>query len=254
MAFTMAGWYSSIDGGGALHNIAAIPDEHITVFGNDIRVPRNMTQLIGVTALSAASISFSDAVLKSPTLRQVFNPHIGILIDGVVFGNPPELLLHPLNPTPLTADENLTLEIESDSAAAAAEYGLVWFSDGALTQITSNIYTMRATGSASLVAGLWVNTPLVFSEQLPAGRYAIVGMRAEGANLVAARIVFQQSFWRPGVPAVNALKNRDAKWFRKGRIGTWGEFDQTSPPTIDCLGVTDTTQNFYLDLVPLGGA
>jgi hypothetical protein len=245
----MAGWYESIDGAGALHNIAAIPDQHITVFGDDIRVPRGMAQLIGRAVLSAADTALTDAILKSPTLRRIFNLNVGILVNAAVFGNPPESLLHPLSPIPLTADENLSLEINSDSAAAAVEYGLVWFSDGAIQPINGQFYTMRATGAAALSAGAWVNTAMTFSQDLPAGVYKIVGMRAEGTNLVAARLVFQGYSWRPGVPAVNALGDRDAKWFRMGRLGDWGEFDQTSPPTVDCLGVTDTSQVFYLDLL-----
>lgn len=251
--FTLAGWFEDIDGAAALHNIAAIPDEHITVFGDEIRVPRGMANLIGRAVLSGADTALTDAILKSPTLRRVFNIHVGILINAIVFGNPPEALLHPLNPLRLTEDENLTLEINSDASAAKNEYGLVWFSDGAIAPITNEMHTMKAAGAATLVAGKWVNTAIVFTEQLPAGKYIIAGMRAQGTNLVAARLVFQQSFWRPGVPAVNVLGDRDAKWFRYGGLGSFGEFDQTSPPTVDCLGITDSVQIFHFDLISLGG-
>ena len=87
---------------------------------------------------------------------------------------------------------------------------------------------------------------------LPAGQYQVVGMRVQGTNLVAARLVFQGFPWRPGAPAVNVLGDEDNKYFRMGRMGIWGEFDQTSPPTMDCLGVTDTTQVVYLDLIKVG--
>ena len=252
MAYTTVGFYESIDGAGAFHNIAAIQDDHVTVFGDNVRVPRNMDRLIGACVLSGADTSFLDARLLSPTLRRVFNPHLGILVNALVFGNPPEAMMHPLSPIPLTPDENITLQLLSDATAAKLEYGLVWFGDGPQQPVNGEIRTMKADASITLAAGTWVNGPLVFTEELPAGRYSVVGLRAQGTNLIAARLNFVGGFWRPGAPAVNALGDRDAKWFRNGRMGILGEFDQTSPPTIECLGVTDSTQEIWLDLIYLG--
>lgn len=250
--WTLVAWYESIDGAAVLHNITGVPDPHVTVFNDDIRVPKGMDKIIGRSVLSGADTALTDAILESPTLRRVFNPHVGVLVNALVFGNPPESLMHPLSPLPVTPDENLSVVINSDATTAIGEYCLVWFSDGPVLPIQGEIYTMRATAAITLAAGTWVNGPLTFSKDLPAGQYKIVGMRAQGTNLVAARLVFQGYSWRPGVPAVNVLGDRDAKWFRMGRLGDWGEFDQTSPPTLDCLGVTDTSQIIHLDLIKVG--
>jgi hypothetical protein len=32
-------------------------------------------------------------------------------------------------------------------------------------------------------------------------------------------------------------------------MGVFGEFPHTNPPTLDCLGVTDTSQVILLDLI-----
>src|SRR5207247_1836789 len=97
------------------------------------------------------------------------------------------------------------------------------------------IYTIRATAAVALAASTWVNGALTFSQALPYGTYQVVGMRARGANLAAARLVFVGQPFRPGVAGVNALGNVDPFHFRYGNMGVFGQFDSTVPPTVDCL-------------------
>lgn len=250
MSFTLVGFYEDQDGGGALHELAGIPDQHITVQGDDVRVPDVMINLMGKAALSEAT-TLTSAKILAPSLKRVFDPHVSVLVNALVFGNPPESMLHPESPTPLVKDESLNFQINSDAAAATDEYGLIWLSAGAISPVKGQIYTMRATAEASLAHGKWNYSELTFDSKLPAGTYAIVGMRAQGTNLIAARLVFKGGKWRPGCPAVNSLGDRDGKFFRNGNLGVWGEFDQTTPPAIECLGVTDTSQIIFLDLIKM---
>jgi len=39
---------------------------------------------------------------------------------------------------------------------------------------------------------------------------------------------------------------------RQGQMGVWGEFDSRTTPQIEILGVTDSAQVVYLDLIYLG--
>jgi hypothetical protein len=250
MGFTVVGFYEDQDGGGALHEVAAMTDDHVTASGDDLRVPDTMINIIGKAALSEAT-TLTSAKILAPSLKRVFDPHIGVLVNAIVFGNPPESMMHPMSPTPLTKDESVNVQINSDAAAATDEYAFLWLSDGPLQPVRGKIYTMRATSAITLVHGKWTFGELTFDSKLPAGRYAIVGMRAQGTNLIAARLNIKGSFWRPGCPAVNALGDRDSSWFRNGNLGVWGEFDQTTPPGVECVGVTDTSQVIFLDLIPL---
>ena len=47
----------------------------------------------------------------------------------------------------------------------------------------------------------------------------------------------------------NAEDNNDPWEFRLGNLGVWGEFKNTTPPSVDVLGVTDTAQVVILDLI-----
>lgn len=247
----LSAWYESIDPAGALVPITAVNDQAVFAQGDDIRVPPALPNIIGQAVLGADA-SLARGQIQSPSLRSFANVDVEPVVAAAVFGSPPEALFHPMSPIPVTADEAVNVYVESDPAAAAVHYGLVWFGDGPQNPIPGNIYTVRATAGVTLSAGVWVNGALTFASSLPQGRYQVVGMRARGANLVAARLVFVGGTWRPGVPAVNAIADEDVAFFRYGRSGTYGEFHTNTPPSVDCLGVTDTAQIFMMDLLRVG--
>lgn len=244
-------YYEAQDGGGALHNVAAIADQSLTVSGDDVRIPASMPYVIGKAVLSGADSALTSARLNTPSLRTFAYPEIEPLVNALVFGSPPEGILHPNSPIPLVGDESMRLEINSDADSALGEYGLVWLADGPQSEVSGDIHPVSATAAASLAAGTWVNSALTFSQTLPVGTYQVVGMRARGTNLVAARLVFLDQQSRPGVPAVNAIGDQDHDLTRYGKMGIFGTFNHTNPPTVDCLGVTDSSQTIILDLMKI---
>ena len=246
--FHLAAYYASAITTGGLTKIAAVADQALRTDGNDLVVPAGVSNLVGEAALSAATTVVQGQV-SSPSLRQLANQDVLPIVAGVVFGSNPAVQAHFNLPRALKANESLNFAVDDTDAAAAAKYGLVWLADGALPQVTGNVFSVRATGAATLAAGSWVNTALTFDSTLPAGTYNVVGMRAVGTNLVAARLSFVGGAFRPGVPAVNAAGDREFRYARYGAMGSFGIFDVNQPPTMDCLGVTDTTQVVELDLI-----
>lgn len=244
----LAAYYESVDPAGALTKISAVADQAIRTDGNDVVVPSDLANLVFEAALSAAT-GPSYAQVQSPSLRQLANQDVQPIISGVVFGGNPPVQPHFNSPRALKGNESVNFTVSATGGAAAANYGLIILSNGAVTPQTGNMFTVRASATAALSAGVWVNSGLTFDETLPAGTYNVVGMRAEGTNLVAARLVFVGSGYRPGVPAVNTAAQRDFRDGRYGMMGSFGVFDVNQPPTVDCLGVTDTAQTIVLDLI-----
>lgn len=244
----LAAYGQSVDLAGALTAINAVQDQALTTSGPDIRVPNPLPNLVGQAAL-VGNTTPSRAQLVSPSLRAMVNMDIEPIVGGVVFGSPPESILHGDSPIPLVGNESLNCYLQATGGAATQNYGLVWLSDGPIQAVKGNIYSVRATSAVALAADTWVNGNLTFAQTLPNGTYQIVGMRARGTNLVAARLVFVGAPWRPGVPAVNALGDLDPLGFRYGYAGVFGQFDSTQPPTVDCLGVTDSAQTYVFDLI-----
>ena len=249
--FTIGAYYQSVDPANVLVQINAVQDQHLVTQGKDLRVPRKLSSLVGQIALTGAA-ALVQAQLASPSLRSVALLDIEPVVAASVFGSPPEAMFHPSSPIPLEEDESLNLSIQSDPAAAADHYGLVWLSDGEIKPVNGKIYTIRGTAAIQLAAGQWVNGNLSLSQSLPVGKYQVVGMRARGTNLVAARLVFVGYQWRPGVPAVNLISDLDPYSMRYGGFGVFGEFDSINPPSVDCLGITDAAQVFELDIIKVG--
>lgn len=246
--FHLAAFYQSLALTGILTAIDAVPDQAIRVNGTDIVVPANIPYLLAEAALSG-STAFTGAQVESPSLRQLANQDIAPIVAAVVFGANPAVQHHFQNPRGLKGNESINLSVNATDATAADNYGLIWLADGALTPVKGNMFSVQATAAATNVAGTWVNSDLTFDSTLPAGTYNIVGMRAVGTGLIAARLVLVGAGYRPGVPAVNAVGDQDFPPSRYGAMGTFGSFDVNQPPTVDCLGSTGTAQTIILDLI-----
>lgn len=244
----LAAWYESIDPANALVAINAVRDDTLLTNDTDVRVPRDLTNIIAAAALGNDA-SLARAQLQSPSLRSLANIDLEPLIAALVFGSPPEGIWHPANPIVVVPDEALNLAFQSDPAAAAVHQGFVVMSDGPAQPVNGDMFTVRATSAIALVAGSWVSGELAFGTTLPAGRYQVVGMRARGTNLVAARLIFRGASFRPGVFAVNAVGDEDHMVQRFGRLGVFGEFESTTPPAVEAFGVTDAAQTYLLDLI-----
>ena len=146
----------------------------------------------------------------------------------------------------------MTCEILSNPAAAQRQWLVLWLADGPPAPATGRVFTVRATGATTLVLDQWTLVPLTLIENLPRGRYALVGMRARSAGAVAARVVGIGWRWRPGVLGCDAQGDLDHPMFRMGGLGVFGEFEDTDLPQIEFLStVADTAEDVYLDLIQL---
>lgn len=249
--FHLSAFGESIAPNSSLINAAAISDDTVFTSGDDLRVPADLPFLIGEAALVDAS-GHVEAQLQSPSLRRIANHNIAPVDNGLLWGDPLAQNMHPESPTPLQGDEAVNFLVDNTEAVAALHYCLVWFGDGPQNPVTGPIYTIRATGSLTAIADEWVNGSLTFGIDLPVGQYNIVGMRAEIAGGVAARLNFVGGAWRPGVPAVVNEDDNTSPIFRMGRLGVFGQFHTNTPPTIDVLAAAGAvTPVIYLDIMPV---
>lgn len=251
MAFTLVGYTQSVDTSGALTTIAALADPHIRVSGNDITVPDALPNAAGVYAIGP---SITRAALVSPSIRRRYPFEIFPCEQNTTPGNLFDY--HPFS-TPLTLDNDESLNAQFAESGAGASRGtvLVWLSDGAIQPATSSeIFTIRATGTTTLTANAWTNCALTFNDTLPAGEYQVVGMSAASTGAFAARLVFSQYAWRPGVIASSDANKFGSLQFRYGNLGVFGTFSHNTPPSVDFLSNSaDTAQTVYLDLVMTSG-
>ncbi len=153
----------------------------------------------------------------------------------------------------MRSGENMTVEFNSNTTAAAFQWVLAAFMD-ALTPVPAGpIRTLRFTNTDTLTARVWTNANMVAVEQLPAGEYAVIGMRAVSATLIAARLVPRGAGWRPGCIAGDVDGYEDNPIFRMGGLGEWMRFRHDEIPSVDFLAdAADSDQDVFLDVVKVG--
>lgn len=256
MAFHLAAFWESIDQAGAPANLAAAAGEQVLfTTGDEIRIPDDTNQIVAVAAMVAVGANLAQLI--APSLRDIANIDIvplNSLTDGNVEPATPAIVHdYRLSPIQLETGESLTAQSDANPTAAADQSVLVWLADGPIAPaVGQSIYSVRCTGAITATPGAWSNGNLTFTQTLGVGNYAVVGFRAQGATLIAARLVFRGSGVRPGVIGTDIESDDTNSLFRRGHFGVFGEFHSTVPPTVDILANdADAAQEFVLDLVKL---
>lgn len=247
--FTLVGYSQSQIGNPGLLGVNALADPHIRVVAKDIIVPAP-NKLIGVYGIGTTLVA---AQLQSPTLRRVLNYDVRPVEGATVPPNVARYIDLSKAQLSLSTDEAIDAFVTDTAAGAEQDTVLIWLGDGTFSVPAGDIFSVKATGATTLVAYAWTNGSLTFTQTLPAGRYAVVGMRAESTGLIAARLVFVGYQWRPGCIGFATSILQDVLPFRQGDLGTWGEFQHNTPPTVDFLSSSaDTAETIILDLVKVG--
>jgi len=253
--FHIVGYSQSVLTGGTLQPINALSDPTVAVDGKYIGVPSRFPNLLFVAGLCTGN-EINRAQVQSPSLREFIYPEVSPLALGATFGNLVSFPVWNTEPIPLAAHEDLEFYSDGggDGTTAQQVMGVVAFCDGKQPTAGGEIFTVSAKSNLTLNAGYWANTPITFDQILPVGKYQIVGMRAEGAGLVAARLVFigDSAVSRPGCLGVASANAQEHPIFRMGNLGVWGTFDSQTPPSVDLVGATGTSQTYYFDLIRIG--
>ena len=248
--------------------VAGLEDPHVTVKGDKIFVPADTPGLVAflgwggsITATETAVIS--NMRLEAPSLK----PDLDIAAFQVPGAAEADAEV-PASPTPLNvyAGRNMALvpgeavqlmTRESVAGDDRQSTGLLFLGDGDYglgAYANLRMQTLRFDASISCTAFTWTNGAITFEQALPAGKYAIVGMRVISATGIAGRLVFPSGPGaRPGCVAYDSLEDIENQLFRSGNLGVWGIFDHASPPTLDMFCVsTDSSQEGFLDVIQIG--
>lgn len=249
--FTTVAYYASQDEAGAYATIAPVSDQHVRVSGNSIYVPDKLNKLVG--AYVAGGNTATAAYIDTPSLRRLALLDITPIQQGTTPSGNESVFLFPYNPVGLTTNEGMKLYLKADPAAAEKHTAVVFLADAALVPVGGEITTFQASATITASAGAWTYGEITFRQDLPVGKYAVVGASVYGANLVAFRFVPVGAVGRPGGIAVTNLGSQPHRYQRQGKLGTWFTFDSTTPPGLEILAIdTCTAQTIFLDMVKVG--
>ena len=247
--FHIGAFVQSIDPGGVFTAITAVREEMFFTNGADYRIPSLLPFIAGY-GCAVNDASFVRGQFQAPSLRVLANLDVEPVPQAPDFGNALQhFTLFGEAPVELVPDEALNFSVDSNPAAAVIHAAPFLLSDGPLQPVTGKAFTVRCTATVQQVVAGWVNGNLTFGQVLPAGNYQVIGARFRSADAIAMRLVFPAQVARPGLPAANAFTDQDNYFFRFGRLGVWGEFPNTIPPTLDVLGGVAAAQVVFLDLL-----
>lgn len=231
----------------ALTALTPIPDGTLRVSGNDFFVPPKMNNICWAAGMINSAAATLRGQIQSPSLRATLNIDVAPLANGLVFGSLPPMVRAWQTPFPLI--ENEPLDWFTQNGGAVMNRGFVELCDGPIKPVGGKVYTVRATLGITLATATWANGALTLAQTLPAGTYQLVGCRVWSANSCAFRIFFVGSPYRPGGVCGNAEANIEWADFRYGNLGVWDQFNNIVPPSFDVMGITDTAEVVYMDLI-----
>lgn len=208
----------------------------------------------GILYAYVGAATLNRARFVTPNFRQVTTPWIRPQGTAIVPLDEPNIADYRDNPLRLKALEEFALEAMQTTGGAAVIVGVAGLSKtGIQPAPQGNIFTMRGTGTTTAVAGAWTLATITWQDTLPAGLYACVGLEAVSVTGIAARLVFEEQWDRPGTVCQSLVSGNGHEMFRKGGLGVWGRFNANRMPNIEFLcNAADTAQEVFLDFIRIG--
>src|ERR1035437_8031023 len=158
MARHLAGYYSSVNLA-ALTPLNTHADTQLFSTGTNLRVDPSVNMLAMASCIYYGT-SVTQTQLGSPSLRQLAPLDVSAQqIIPPLYSPISKLDLYD-NPLKLAPNESLTFSVNGGAGGAVGGYGFVEFVDAPIKPVTGNIFTVQATGAATLMAGKFVNTAL----------------------------------------------------------------------------------------------
>ncbi len=261
-------YYESRAGTTTLTAVAGLGgDSAHTVNGDNIVVPSDFTEIILATAnLSNVTDLIVNAQFQSPNMKQYMGMYadiqnLQVTVAGSAFpiGVAAGQILNPLpiesfltQPLKLAASENLQFHVQSTAATAANLItGVAMLGDGVYTlpkEVRGQpIFHNLHTTATAAVAHTWTNQVLAASQAWPAGKYALIGLRAVTPTGHVARLRNLRGTSGapgafvaiPGTAGAGSLsKDPEVEGkpiFRNGNLGIWGYFSHNDLPQIEIL-------------------
>lgn len=227
--------------------ITASADSQLTIQNNHVLPQRD----VDLVFWGGASTTASRQRLQTPELTKVTSPFLRDLSVAANFGIPQRLA--DLRDTPIRLKGLEEIQVFHTHTAAGAEvnYAMLGLMMDFIPSPPGPVYTIRGTAAGTLVANAWTNCgTITWQNNLPTGRYAIIGGTFFSATAIAGRLALENLVWRPGALGIVGLGNPTDRMFRYGGLGVWGYFNNYAMPQAEFFAsAADTAEEITLDIV-----
>lgn len=225
--------------------------DDIFVIQNNHFLPQQ--DMVGLWA-TAFGTNITRARLITPSMRQVTPPEIRPLIPALIGGSRNKVARWLRNPPVFRAVEEIELATTNSAGVAQQITGLLSLAPSMPAPVPGGpLFVMRGTGTTTVSANKWTTCPITWSDILPNGTYAVIGLSGFSANGQALRLIFIGQNWRPGALAQTVAGDIEDEIFINGSFGELGRFNTTTLPNVQFLcNAADTAQTVFLYLVKVG--
>lgn len=249
--FHIVAYRGSVGAGLSDVQIAAVQDGILTITNNNFLLP----QRARIAWCFGFGTNMSRLRLNTPALRYVGLPSLIPINIGTTVPSPANIVDLTEKPTWVDYIDQVGIDASQTDALAQTMNAIVALAFSRKEPSPGQVYRVRATGTITASAGTWVNGTITMDQNLPQGRYEVVGMDCVGTNLIAARLVFPGAPFRPGVICRDAVGSVLPGLFATNVMGSFGFFDFPNLPTLDIYSNgANTSQQVFLDLVRVGTA
>ena len=232
----------------SLSNLTPVADGILRKESNDFISNHNFD--IVAAMLGGASMDYG--YIDSPSLRCVANPYLFPFNENATIPTDPNFVDWSSQPVRIPPRQPFGVKAFQDSAGASDSYCILHGQRGFRPTPSGPRTTLRGTGTTTVSANGWSQVEITWSEQLPAGRYAVIGMSYLSATALVARIISDDCIERPGCFGQVDETSRGPQLFRNGNLGEWCQFENDILPEIEAYcDAADTSQEVYLDLVQI---
>jgi len=193
--------------------------------------------------------------------QQIYPPNTSVTV-------PTNPQVHDLrdNPKAFPQNEEVAVEAVNSGAGGVRANVFLWVATPDWSKaLTPGLYrqTVRFTAAAAGTANIWgVVAPIVFTDALVGGTYAVNGVEIFDAGTLAFRLLFPRGpqisgrNMRPGCLSKEAIGNIGLRneVMELSRYGEWGKFGTFEPPQIQILAnaTAASVQEGRMDLTYLG--
>lgn len=197
--------------------------------GNNFQIPKPLKIFAGYVG----GVGLLRGRVNTGSLRSRGFPQIYPLNLTVLPPTPPKVMDIRYGPLQLVKEEDLRVDVTNGGAQDTA--ALLWVTPDDVEQNINSrdLRILRFTATVTAVALAW-STPatIVFEDLIEGGVYDIYGMGIQSATGVAARLIIQGDFYRPGCLA-QTLATAYVDDMFMGGTGKWASFNTYSPPQIE---------------------
>lgn len=230
----------------AENDLAPVVDPIIRINNNHFVLPSDQSMFW----LYVCSANIDSARLSLPSFRQVALPYQTPVSVGPNPITNQNFISYLANPLKIAAREELALLATQVGAGAEFVTGIACIGTRNPPVPAGQQYCLRGTGATAAVAHVWTQTTVTWSDSLPEGEYAVIGIEGISTTQQAVRLMFLGQEYRPGSLAKVAAQNRLPLAFEEKMWGVLGTFRQDQMPNVEVLcNAADATQVFYLKVV-----